>query len=1401
VLIPLRISSRVDVQCNQSVYAQGALATDSQNNRYIANGTLRVFVDPQGKIFTAPLPVLFALSCTTIEAPPAPVTQSRQAASHVSTLPGPQTLESGCTGITIGEAKGLADDADVTLCDKVVTRIFSDDFYIEESSRAAGIRVKKNGLLSTEATLGSVVTINGRIKTTTTGERYTDPATSEIGPGISITSSTPPLKPVFVRNMYVGGDSFPSEEEPHQVGARVPAGLNNVGLLVRVAGTVIRISSNQYVLDDGSSAGNESGALTIIEEGDTGLIPGLGEMVTVTGVVAFATVFKLDGVTEETTTVIRTQSHSGTSVSDAIALPLGTRVHLSGSQIKATSDCTSASTMMAADQSVGKVFYIQDTSPPVKALQVRYSGSSQIVVGQSPDIVGTLLEEPDTHEQYLDASTMTASTTEVHAVVPRLTSLNSSSFDAVPMGTLIAAGASDFGAVAGEVTTMDTSSPPRYFKLRDLSTGTSYKVSWEWGTTDGNTIVPPGVAEQGVDGKRVVVYGIRSAEKVSGVIVPVIRVRLQADIKRLVKTYVAIGNGITHAGPADGIIDSISTNWTGKDWGMNASSQAMDYVHLIHRYLNDANPECTVSDTARLSRNGDRLGRLLCYVKSSNPHKTYLETYLSAAPDYVTLQIGENDKPPVAGTNKPYQGVWANDDSGAGTKDYYLFDVVGWPSGTGSYYECKSTYSASSTSSSPDTDTVHWKLATVQSTSIPYTQADVEAFWLDYDATYRQVVGAIKGAPSKPRLFCFGVWDPGSLSTDPCNVNYGTGSTSARKEQIMAAACQDSGVPFTSLSTIACPAARFPGTTGSQAQIDWHPNDTGMKGYFDLFKQSVASSVFGSGAPEAFCLDKITIQVEWDSALGKVDVERRQTWPVNETAYTVIAAGVTAGTNEKTTYIDSSDSTKPYVDAINGATEDTRYVYRVRPWNTGVVSGTYETETYKDIFAGGLKFASIGPASIADPRLVLYAGSSTNGLYASVTEGASWQFVHAFFFKNLGTIPLYVKATFVDRDGYVYVSASSGDTPECIGGVPVQPLDTQGDGYIYRSATPPVIINGQVQPLDFTPVLGENGQSLVLHDDARILAGLTGSSSQWYHSWGFDQADDGSLIVGCSSQETATCNESVPYNNGYVYVSPNNSQSNPKALPVFVKLHPSFLNNVNIRHMHAVLFDPLHGQNGTWFITYGDNIKRMASSVDGGSSFQEVPHWRYGPFPDSETDYWKNKLGGYIGFAVGQNAILAGTDNSPMIPGSGSGYDRFNGNSVLRSEDPLRSGSDDDYRANIVLAFNSAEDAHANGLKASINGEVWLSMMDNYWPSDTAHCTPNHIRDSTVWISVDDGRSWRKIAHGKHALAHDSNNILPVRGFWHIAGGIHGRILGNYIFVQGDSFHIYRFRRFNPQLN
>ena len=170
------------------------------------------------------------------------------------------------TGVTVArgvasvaEAKGLANGQVVCFPASSVTAKFATKFYVEDASRASGIRVEAAAVVSPNQkaqVLGVLGLADGCERALTN---------CKVVPG----AMGPVVKPVGMPIRSVGG-----------------VGLTNVGLLVRVAGTVRSVVSDGFYLDDGSDVRDETGAVGIKVWTGTSGSATVGARLGVTGVVS-----------------------------------------------------------------------------------------------------------------------------------------------------------------------------------------------------------------------------------------------------------------------------------------------------------------------------------------------------------------------------------------------------------------------------------------------------------------------------------------------------------------------------------------------------------------------------------------------------------------------------------------------------------------------------------------------------------------------------------------------------------------------------------------------------------------------------------------------------------------------------------------------------------------------------------------------------------------------------------------------------------------------------------------------------------------------------------------------------------------------------------------------------------
>jgi len=179
--------------------------------------------------------------------------------------------------LTNGNAvKNLADAAYVGLSSIAVTAVFDGYFYVENSARTMGIRVVK---ANHGRTIGQTVMISGSMKTNSDGERYIDAA-------IAAPDGTGTVAPLWMTNKSLGGTDWNPSGTPGtgQKGVTGGAGLNNIGLLVRITGTVTFTGANYFYLNDGSGLKDKSGNVGVKVAAVGLALPAIGQVVQVTGV-------------------------------------------------------------------------------------------------------------------------------------------------------------------------------------------------------------------------------------------------------------------------------------------------------------------------------------------------------------------------------------------------------------------------------------------------------------------------------------------------------------------------------------------------------------------------------------------------------------------------------------------------------------------------------------------------------------------------------------------------------------------------------------------------------------------------------------------------------------------------------------------------------------------------------------------------------------------------------------------------------------------------------------------------------------------------------------------------------------------------------------------------------------
>lgn len=184
--------------------------------------------------------------------------------------------------MSISDAKKLPDGQSVTLSQKAITYAASGFFYIEEDTRYVGIRVDK---LGHGLSVGMRADITGVIRTDGNDERY-------IQASSAVHNGDQDLKPLGMANKLLGGGDFYRQPTSTcgQRGVTGLAGVNNIGLLVRVmgyvtdSGTYPRTNTTWFYVDDGSAVEDGTGAVGLYCEAENITPPAVGSLLRVTGI-------------------------------------------------------------------------------------------------------------------------------------------------------------------------------------------------------------------------------------------------------------------------------------------------------------------------------------------------------------------------------------------------------------------------------------------------------------------------------------------------------------------------------------------------------------------------------------------------------------------------------------------------------------------------------------------------------------------------------------------------------------------------------------------------------------------------------------------------------------------------------------------------------------------------------------------------------------------------------------------------------------------------------------------------------------------------------------------------------------------------------------------------------------
>ena len=154
-------------------------------------------------------------------------------------------------------ASPLKLSADGTSIDEsglIVTGVFSGCFYVETVNRSSGIRVEQS---TPVVRRGQSVRVAGTMRTNSDGERYVE-ATQVTTQGFG---SIAALK-VNERTLGGGDWYYNPINGAGQQGTKSGFGMNNIGMLIKVIGTVTSSGTDYITVDDGSCLQGDTPGVT-----------------------------------------------------------------------------------------------------------------------------------------------------------------------------------------------------------------------------------------------------------------------------------------------------------------------------------------------------------------------------------------------------------------------------------------------------------------------------------------------------------------------------------------------------------------------------------------------------------------------------------------------------------------------------------------------------------------------------------------------------------------------------------------------------------------------------------------------------------------------------------------------------------------------------------------------------------------------------------------------------------------------------------------------------------------------------------------------------------------------------------------------------------------------------------
>lgn len=171
--------------------------------------------------------------------------------------------------VSIADAKKLGNGTIVQVASAVVTAVFPEGFYIEQTDRSSAIKV---AIYNAPVRVGQVVDVTGIVSDYGLERQIRNPQITLV-----FSEKIPVIRPLAMSNNDLGGIPV----GPYKQNPLKSTGPCNLGLLITTWGRVTQIiggSSPGFVIDDGSRVGVK----VILTDGLT--LPAIGTFVSVTGI-------------------------------------------------------------------------------------------------------------------------------------------------------------------------------------------------------------------------------------------------------------------------------------------------------------------------------------------------------------------------------------------------------------------------------------------------------------------------------------------------------------------------------------------------------------------------------------------------------------------------------------------------------------------------------------------------------------------------------------------------------------------------------------------------------------------------------------------------------------------------------------------------------------------------------------------------------------------------------------------------------------------------------------------------------------------------------------------------------------------------------------------------------------